>query len=280
MRDKLNAIRDATKENVDYIAGLIGIGYLVIDMGRRLYSGFQSSGVLIKVGGLLLIAVLLYLFIRNFKKILSNASFTLQVAENLYHAEEQATQLATKQLIDFRKIVPTTRVLEHLYHQALSAAQKELDPECFLVSSQMTLTYGHNPTRRTKRFHISTTFDFYSPKKKMSVAKWAPNLKLQIGKPLFSYRDSGGAREPFFRNKHWREAVIEACERTMVHLVTLPRFTLSLVGYTQYDIYLVFLRNVPMSKDYSYSFINNKLYEGSGQSGQVIRDFDVSPIKA
>ncbi len=277
MKDKLRAIRDATKENVDYIAGLIGIGYLVIDVGRRFYAGFQGSGVLIKAGGLLLIAVLLYLFIRNFKKILSNTLFSLQVSENLYHAEEQATQLSTKQLIDFRKIIPTTRVLEQIYHQALSVAQKELDSACFLVSSQMNVLYERNPTKKTKRIRLSAQFDFYSPKKKMSVVKWAPDLRLQKGKPILSYRDSGGPREPFFQNKHWREAVIEACERTVVYLITLPKFGLNLIGYTQYDIYMVFLRNVPMSKDYSYSFINNKLYEGSGQSGQVLRDFDANP---
>lgn len=274
MKDKLVALRDATKDNVDYIAGLLGIGYAVVDIGKRVFLGFFGFGIYFKVGSLLLLSVLIYVFIRNLKKIIANAKLSLDVAENLHLAEEQTTQLATNRLPAFQKIIPTTDLLRRIYNQAFSDAQKNLDPKCFLTYSYLDIVYNQNPTGRyTKKISISVGFRFFSSKKKMSISEWAKDLKLVNKKPTFEYQEEGSPTDPFFKNKYWRKALIEACERTVVHLITLRNFGIHLVGYSINDIYISFSREIPLSKTYSYSLANSKLYEGSfSQRKQFIID--------
>lgn len=276
MTSKLRAIRDITKENVDYVAGILGIGYAIVDIGSKLYSGFYHLTIYYKATGIIFIFLLIYIFFRNFKKVFADITFSLNVEESLYNAEKEAKLLVAKNLINFRNIIPTTKVLKHLYALAFSEAKRSLDSSCFLTRCELRITYSQNSIKsNTKKFDISVKFDFFSPKKKISIIQLAQNLKLHRGKPEFSYEETGRSIEPFFHNRFWRDAVIEACERTEVHLLTRKDFSISLLGYALYDIYILFLRENALSKNYSYAFLNNKLYEGSSD-GRLIKDFSLT----
>lgn len=272
--DRIRAFRDATKENVDYIAGILGILYSIIDITSQLYFRFNRFSIYLKVIGGLFVGLLILIFFKNLRKIIQNILYSLRVEENLHYGEREVHSFAAKKTIDFQRIIPSTKVLEELYARSSLQAQRNLHSECFLTLCELHINFQRGKEKpNSKNFEISTRFDFFSQRKKMSAIIPALNLKLLKENIELCYEDAGVRVDPFFKNQHWRKAVIEACERTEVHLLTRDSFSINLIGYALYDIYILFLRENNLSKNYTFAFLHNKLYEGSA-SGQLIKDYN------
>jgi len=277
--DKLRKFIDLTKEEIGYIVNLFSLIYILYVLTKWIISSFLSATPIFKIGGILLLLIFLWALIRNAKKLKSSFLYYFELKRQNYYEKQEEDIKHSRRNLNFRRIIPQTRVLKYLYQKGEELAKKDFSRDSYLTSFTITISLDkdYKDKKLKRKVSVHSRIEFYSPLKRMYIEFSLRDLKTpQMQNSSLEYQEKTEKAQivkPFFYDKYWREVVLTVFDRREAEL--LGKYFHSSVFTSRYSPYMV-IGITPyglVKRQYLYFYKDGKLYEDSFSEDKILKDF-------
>lgn len=273
----LKAIKNASRDNVEYFAGLIAILYLLKDIGKLIISAYPTKVVwYLQIGSVVGFLLLLWLLIRYWKKLYRSFRYQYDITLYQNNIKENQASVIDGARLDYSKILPTTSHLNYIYEETLGLARKYFAKDSYLHKFALTIEVLPDSIFKPNNIWTIAFLTYFSPLKRYEKTFVLGNLKLPDKKDIKvemsrNLEASVGSLEssPFFKCRAWRKAVLTAFDCIDSELMG-RRFEFHVHGNKQ-RFYMSFQPSTPVKRHHFFTYENGELREGYDKDSRVIQ---------